>query len=313
MKRHFLTTLLALFGLASGAACEKTPIEAEPGAGGSGAKGGAGGQGAADAGPPKTSCPKELPGPLLVPLPGPNGKFYCMDQRETTWSEYETFAKAKGSDVSGQPKYCAWNKSYMPTLREPGNDSPMLVECRQETYKAMLADGSLPAYCVDFCDAWAYCTSVGKRLCREADSPDPSEPLQVTFEQQKQHAKSLNSEWTNACTQGGKTKYAYGDTLEADKCIDKAWLDAKKSLSITNLQSRTCHGTIPPFNHLFDLDGSVSEWVDSCDGTNCAVRGASPFIVPPPHDCRVTRLSRREYQGPGKSIRCCADAVAPSK
>ena len=248
----------------------------------------------------------------MVPLPGPGGKFYCMDQRETTWSEYETFATAKGSDVSGQPKYCAWNKSYQPTLVLPG-DHPPPIHCPDHVYKAMQADGSLPASCVDFCDAWAYCAWAGKRLCREADSADPSEPLQVSFEQQEQNAKSLNSEWTNACTQGGKTKYAYGDTLEANKCIDKAWLDAKKSLSITNLQSRTCHGTIPPFNHLFDLDGSVSEWVGSCTDVHCKLRGAAPLQAVPIHGCREAANTISYYQTGSIGIRCCADAVAPSK
>lgn len=288
-----LVGLAALLAAANAAGCTKTESPEPEHLPQTGGGGGA------------TACPQGLPGPKLIALPAKDGSFYCMDQRETTWNEYKAFADAKGQSTSGQPKRCSWNDSYMPKVRQPGDDSPVeLGECT--SYDELQANGDGPAFCVDFCDAWAYCAWAGKRLCRETDAVG-SEPAIVSDEQAEKNAASTKSEWTNACSQGGKTKYAYGNELVPGKCIDE-----QGPTKITALDQRDCHGTISPFSNVYDLDGSVAEWVDSCIDVNCTYRGNSPYVNDP-LDCGLKAATRERAQVRAIGIRCCASAVPPGK
>ncbi len=116
-------------------------------------------QGLPDTGSPEASpeaggcgvCPVNTPtcvagqctvrGPTMVEASG----FY-IDSTEVTVAQYQVFLAAKGSDVSGQPSVCSWNKTYYDTT-VPMNPS------------------TWPITNVDWCDALAYCTWAGKHLC----------------------------------------------------------------------------------------------------------------------------------------------------
>src|SRR6185295_16488134 len=120
-----------------------------------------------------------------------------------------------------------------------------------------------PVVCVDFCDAFAYCALVGKRVCgaigggrgRFGSATD-----------------ATSSQWFAACSGGGKHAYPYGDTYEGSACNG---IDKGGNLVDTG-SIATCVGGYPG---LFDMSGNVYEWEDACTGeqgtTVCHVRGGA--------------------------------------
>ncbi|MEB2314070.1 MAG: hypothetical protein OZ921_13455, partial [Sorangiineae bacterium] len=110
--------------------------------------------------------------------------------------------------------------------------------------------------------------------------------------------------------------YPYGDTYEPGVCIDAAWLEAhgRTAMDVTDTASRSCHGTVPPFDQVYDLSGSVTEWQDVCydqgiAGWLCLMSG-----TPWNHD-PAANLACDGYGGSvemqrlnaDRGIRCCAD------
>lgn len=70
---------------------------------------------------------------------------YCVDSTEVTGRQYLEFLAAKAGDTSGQPVDCSWNTTFEPAADIDPNEYPVAF--------------------VDWCDALAYCTWAGKRLC----------------------------------------------------------------------------------------------------------------------------------------------------
>jgi len=88
----------------------------------------------------------------LVQVPSPLGGTYGIDRTEVSRAQYAKFLVSKGSDTSGQPPYCEWNKSYDPASSVRAAWPP-------------LDTGDHPVSQVDWCDAYAYCKWAQKRLC----------------------------------------------------------------------------------------------------------------------------------------------------
>ena len=106
-----------------------------------------------------------------------------------------------------------------------------------------------PMSCVDWCDAAAYCAWAGKRLCGAIGGGQTPE---------KSVGDPLADEWLYVCTNGGKTKYPYGDTEDKTKCSadDRASVDAYPA----------CAGADEPFSAVMGMTDSQGagqgEWVD---------------------------------------------------
>lgn len=237
---------------------------------------------------------------------------YCIDSTEVTQAHYQLFLDATQGDVSGQREECKANTSFAPPTPDPS---------APETYDVCITKGNWaptehpnwPMGCVDWCDAVAYCAWAGKRLCGKVGGgtleKGQGEPAQV-------------SQWHNACSQGGKTAYSYGNTFESGRCVLP---DSPPSVTDgepvpTDVGSyRNCHGTEGPLAQVFDLTGSVVEWQDEFT-----------IVEPPPgsgaQPRRVYRLSGGglfsgdpvEQQtcsfggygiipNPGIGFRCCKD------
>lgn len=167
---------------------------------------------------------------------------YAVDATEVTVAHYKEFLSAKAGDTSGQAPSCSWNKSYYEA-------APMPLE--PDTW---------PIAKVDWCDATAFCAWAGKRLCGAigggaSDFAD--------------FGDATKSQWLRAC--GGPTGLPHPNPSWA--CNEKGgFSDVAPVATFPD-----CEGFYPG---LFDLEGNVGEWVDSCDGSSgkadhCQAAGGS--------------------------------------
>jgi formylglycine-generating enzyme required for sulfatase activity len=243
-----------------------------------------------------------LSGAKLIQLQALDGSAYCMDQREVTMGEYAAFVQAKGGDTSGQPANCAWNKTWEPDLIPPDAWENPEGSCDPKGYDPSTYPNKAVG-CVDWCDANAYCSWAGKRLCERVGGGLGS----------LEDAESpATSEWANACTQGGTTKYPWGDSYTNGRCIDYTAIqdegDAARDV-VANLPSSQCHGAEDGFDEVFDLVGSVQEWTAECDqeGTSCAAHGISQFFPNGEPPSCAAGVSPAASAYPSVGFRCCAD------
>lgn len=312
MKHITFGSLLYLSLALSAGSCKKEEIAAEPAGTGGANSGGTNTGGVAEAGGGggalvKDQCQQGLAGPALVRLPAPDGSFYCMDERETTVAEYTAFMNEATAQPKTQPAECDWNDSFVPQTYEEG-ESP--TGCAQASWSNLKANPGFAMGCVDFCDAFAYCKWAGKRLC-SAVGGDGSKLLTTDLATGTSIATSVAGEWFGACSQGGQSKYAYGDTRDPSKCVETEKFKAlgNASLDVTNSPS-TCHGTVEPYSSIRDMHGSVAEWQNVCRNQNCVVSGSS-VADQDPLGCEEFGLFARPNENPFVGIRCCADAVVP--
>jgi len=75
---------------------------------------------------------------------------YCIDSTEVTQGQYQTWLDTKPS-TSGQISACSGNTSFAPSKNWTPASSP-----------------NYPVVGVDWCDAYAYCFGVGKRLWEDS-------------------------------------------------------------------------------------------------------------------------------------------------
>jgi len=252
-------------------------------------------------GKPETLCPTAGHGTKLVKLAAKAGSEYCMDQREVSAGEYQEFLQAKAGDTSGQIPACADNKQWMAPLFEPDAWEVMPWECDPRGFDPVNYPNRAVG-CVDWCDAYGYCAWAGKRLCGKIGGGSGSLDTM---------SDPAASEWTNACTQGGTTKYPWGDTFVPGRCVD-ATAVAKQgpaALDITDVESSECHGESGGFAQVYDLVGSVQEWAAECtpDNVGCAIHGtgtsSSATVTCDPG------VTTANYFGFQLGFRCCSDVI----
>jgi sulfatase modifying factor 1 len=164
-----------------------------------------------------------LQGPPLVQVSG-----FTIDGTEVTVAQYQQFLNAKGSDTSGQPSVCAWNKSY---------DSA-----------AALNPATWPITNIDWCDAFAYCAWAGEHLCGKIGG-GPLAGADVLVE--------TKSQWFLACGGPGGSSHPNSSS----KCNSSGGTGDLAPVGST----AGCQGFYPG---IFDMEGNAAEWVDSCDSTD---------------------------------------------
>lgn len=175
---------------------------------------------------------------------------YAIDATEVTRGQYEAWLNGSPS-TSGQPLYCSWNTSFTPSCDWPPG-----------------AKGQYPVDCVDWCDAYAYCAAVGKRLCGKIGGGANA---------YSDFADATRDQWYNACSSGGQDVYPYGDTYNAQACNgeDKGVGAAEAVGSLS-----TCQSLVSGYTGVYDLSGNMHEWEDSCSGSSgstdlCRLRGGA--------------------------------------
>ena len=228
---------------------------------------------------PGPTCPANTKGPRMVALAG-----YCIDSTEVTQAQYQDFITAKGNDVSGQPVECSWNTTYAPNA------------CNIDP----IGRGTHPIVGVDWCDAVAYCKWAGKRLCGKIGGGGVSASGFV---------KATESQWYNACSQGGRRRYPHGDTFDSTLCNTGA---ASRNDTVPVGSLPGCEGG---FAGIFDMSGNGSEWEDACTSSTgspqndqCHMRGGDFTNTNPDNNtCTYDVTDPRSARDCDTSFRCCLD------
>jgi sulfatase modifying factor 1 len=165
---------------------------------------------------------------------------YSIDATEVTVAQYKEFLTAKAGDTSGQIPACSWNTSFYEKAAVP------------------LENNTWPIANVDWCDANAFCGWAGKRLCGAIGGGA------VSF---ANFMDATKSQWFRSCGNGGT------HPNDTPMCNDKGgFSDVAPVASFPG-----CEG----FDKgVFDMEGNVAEWVDSCDGStgkadHCITAGGS--------------------------------------
>lgn len=237
----------------------------------------------------------------------PNG--VRIDATEVTNCQYEAWLKSNPS-TEGQPTECSWNKSY----------ASIELKCEPSCVRNC---ENHPRVCVDWCDAFAYCKSVGKRLCGKIGG-GPNDPWDFN------HVG--RDEWYSACVSGplegdGSPRNEYPGGVYFKGVCNGDGSNGTVPVGTT----LTCQSSVAGYEGVFDLSGNVFEWEDSCDGTDglldrCWVRGGSYVNGAESLSCDGVpgSLMARGFGGVAESpkdgrpfgfweprlvgIRCCSDA-----
>lgn len=194
-------------------------------------------------------CPKELPGPNLIRIPTGELSAYCMDQTEVTQGQYKQFLVATNNVVAPMEGICANTTSHEPFV---GEDYGI---CHPEDWTPEKTPNKA-VVCISPCDAIAYCEWAGKHLCGkigggsvqvDADKWTQGDPTAKDILNDKNI-----SQFYNACSQGGKTVFPYGNKQDKALCpVGPGGEDATKS---------SCHGNEAPYDAILNLGGNVAEW-----------------------------------------------------
>lgn len=225
------------------------------------------------------------------------------DSTEVTRDAYRAFLDAIGdADAPGalamkppvQPAACKSNLDFTPTAHWTALDQ---------------ADGKAPVSGVDWCDARAYCASIGKRLCgrigggslAKADFSDPGK-----------------SEWMNACSSGGQHTHPFGEwkgSSSEEACNGAGnWLAGDTPAAVSVGSKNGCASAEPGYAGVYDLSGNVAEWEDACDASadagtpsdGCRVRGGSfESQTSMQLACAADRVLPRNQSAPDVGFRCC--------
>ncbi|MDC3953478.1 formylglycine-generating enzyme family protein [Polyangium jinanense] len=248
--------------------------EGGDGSGGTGGSGGAGGGGGSGG---VIVCPQAPNTPTMVPVASPSGN-YCIDSTEVTNSQYAAWLSSANANEEKQTPECAFNTSFVPNgMTPPANDRPVAF--------------------VDWCDAYAFCKSHGKRLCGKIGG-GPVPYFEIN--------NAAVSQWHNACSRSGEFVFPYGNTYNPAACNGHDAMVGSSHEAGTQL---SCEGGLPG---LFDMSGNVWEWEDVCDGSTgendtCRRRGGGYESITSDLDCPTAGGGARNASNETTGFRCCVD------
>jgi hypothetical protein len=197
---------------------------------------------------------------------------YYVDSTEVTVGQYKKFLTAKAGDTSGQPTVCAWNTAFYAA------GGPLEVD-------------NMPIANVDWCDAAAFCSWADKRLCGAiAGGVITGADF---FDQTK-------SQWYRACAGPQGASHPSNVFEGCNACQGNCNVAPVATFP-------GCEGRTPG---AFDLEGNVSEWVDSCSGAAgasdiCSLAGGNIYDQQS-YCSRILDENPRNKTAHSYGFRCCS-------
>ena len=217
-------------------------------------------------------------------LPG-----YWIDATEVTRGQYAAWLATMPATM-GQPSFCAWNTSFTADATCMNGSGVCKTSCTGH-----------PQVCVDWCDAYAYCAALGKRLCGAiGGGANP----RAAF------ANPAKSQWYGACASGfNGYLYPYGDTYDPHAC--NGW-DKGPEATVATGTIAECQSSESGYEGVYDLSGNAREWDDCCDDTTgaldiCILRGGAFASSAPYMRCDSINEGNRSSVYGDVGFRCCAD------
>ena len=250
--------------------------------------------------PVKSPCPTT--GSPMVKLTTPSGWSFCIDKTAVKQKDYEVWVKA----TDGRSKRLSNGQYADPQsvtcespVSLPGFDwheGHSTTGCTPVTYSPEERPDA-PVVCVGVCQARAYCKFVGKRLCARIGGGVLSQPKDFTIEGSELADGPDMSELYYACSQGGKTRFAWGDTkpAPAERCGVEG-----------------CAGEASPFDQILGMSDGPGVPEERCFEGNpalCLTRSAYGNGIDPERRDGACDVAVNRSAGPETGIRCCADPL----
>jgi formylglycine-generating enzyme required for sulfatase activity len=155
-----------------------------------------------------------------------------------------------------------------------------------------------PVVYVDWCDAYAYCSGVEKRLCGAIGGGTNTYASYVDVNL---------SQWYRACSSGGADAFPYGNTYQATYCDGEDY-GTNQTVAVGSLSN--CVTSTTGFAGAFDLSGNIWEWEDSCSSTGqsatCRFRGGAFNLGSSNLSCGCDYYDPRDVVGSVIGFRCCS-------
>jgi sulfatase modifying factor 1 len=246
-------------------------------------------------------------GPTMVEISTATGYRYCIDSTEVTEAQYQEFLATVSFAPGTEHARCSGNETYQPGVWFSSSNPQ--GGCNPLFWTPELTP-NWPVSCVDWCDAYAYCKWAGKRLCGGIAGGEDASPDNVD-----------SSQWGYACSQGGVTRYPYGDEFSSSTCDGATFAGTEKfdqncgCFIHSDVGSWTaCHGSMAPWDSIHDMSGSVAEWTDHCSGDasvgiGCLARGGGMLDNSPDSLACSNELGLTFYRSTRSDtgFRCCKD------
>lgn len=199
-------------------------------------------------------------------------------------------------------QYRAWIETNPATSLMPSTCSSWKSEYHEGFTTSLPGTGEYPADHVDWCDAYAYCAGVGKRLCGRIGGGANA---------YQEDSDVTKSQWFHACTSGQpkSNNYPYGNVHSKYKCngLD----DQGRGGELAVGSKPGCVSSAPGYAGIYDLSGNVWEWEDSCNGATgtadlCRLRGGSFWSKSDHLDCGAEE-TKRNGESSEIGFRCCSN------
>ena len=219
---------------------------------------------------------------------------YSIDATEVTRSQYAAWLAT--TPPLTQDPWCSWNTAYAADGTCMGLPQVCQTNCDDQ-----------PQVCVDWCDAYAYCKGVGKRLCGKIGGGS------VGYTAGCDNASV--DQWYNACSSGAANNmYPYGTPYDGQACNGTNYtVTGCATGSCTTVEAGSlsgCESSMSGYTGVYDLSGNVWEWEDSCSNStgqndSCCVRGGSFEDSSNKLRCTCSNSNTRFVTYYAIGLRCC--------